>query len=163
MKTHKTVNGTNYDVRTLDKVILVLESARQSRTRLHISFGDVGTGEDWLEEWETHGIVGRSTGPVKVPLLIANRRSLGGAAILDHCIVRIWTSAGGTVLYQHDQYHHGSFELRKKAEPVLAAGGHTLAVDVFRDGQLHACFRDFGAARLWLRRVGVTGPITAGS
>lgn len=94
----KQINGTSFHDETPDDVIRVLESARQGRVRLHISYGDRTTGRDWLEEVETHGYVGRSTGPVKVPLLVAIRRSTGGGAILDRCIVRISTAAGGRVL-----------------------------------------------------------------
>src|SRR5437899_9975118 len=99
MKTYKIVNGTSFDERTPDEVIRVLENARLNRTRLHVSLGETDNdrgqlGRDWLEEFETHGYIGRSMGPVKVPLLIANRRSTGGGAILDHCIIRIRLSSG---------------------------------------------------------------------
>lgn len=55
---HKIVGGTSYHQETPDTVISVLEAARQSRTRLHISLGDTTSGKDWLEEFETHGYVG---------------------------------------------------------------------------------------------------------
>lgn len=161
MKPYQVINGTSYDTRTPEEVIRVLESARLNRTRLHISLGETTTGKDWLEEFETHGYVGRSMGPVKVPLLIANRRSLGGGAILDHCIVRIRTAAGGRVLYQHPQYHFGVLEIRHKAEPVELTDGRRLTVDVFRDGELHASFENMAQARRWLQRLGITAPIAA--
>ncbi|MGE3406443.1 MAG: hypothetical protein AB7I37_06470 [Pirellulales bacterium] len=159
MKTYREVNGTSYDARTPEEVIRVLESARQNRTRLHISLGDTATGKDWLEEFESHGYVGRSMGPVKVPLLIANRRSLGGGAILDHCVVRIRTAAGGRVLYQHPAYHHGSLEIRQKADPVELPDGRLLTVDVIRDGELHASFESINKARRWVQKLGVVAPI----
>jgi hypothetical protein len=160
MKTYKLINGTSYHDETPDEVIRVLESARQSHTRLHISLGDTGSGKDWLEEFETHGYVGRSMGPIKVPLIVANFRSLGGGAILDHCIVRIRTSAGGRVLYQHPGYHHGTLEIRQKAEPVTL-DGRTLTVDVLRDGELHASFESIEKARRWVHKLGVIAPIAA--
>ena len=159
MKTYKTINGTSYDTRTSLEVIQVLESSRTNRRRLHISLGDQETGKDWLEEFETHGYVGRSMGPVKVPLLIANRRSLGGGAIFDHCIVRIRESAGGRVLYQHPTYNHGLIEIRPKLSPVELPDGRVLTVDTFRDGELQASFASFSDARRWAKKLGVTATL----
>lgn len=161
MKNYKIENGTSYDERTPDEVIRVLENARLNRTRLHVSLGDTETGLDWIEEFESHGYVGRSMGPaVKVPLLVANRRSLGGGSILTHCIARIRASAGGRVLYQHPKYHHGDLEIRRKAEPV-ALPDRVLTVDVLRDGELHASFENMEKARRWVHKLGVTAPIAA--
>ena len=161
MKTYKLINGTSFDERTPDEVIRVLESARQNRSRLHISLGDTASGRDWLEEFETHGYVGRSLGPMKVPLLVANRRSLGGGSILDHCIVRIRESAGGRLLWQHPDYHHGRLEIRQKSKPVTLRDGRTLTVDVLRDGENHASFESIEKARRWVHKLGVFAPISA--
>jgi hypothetical protein len=159
MKTYKLINGTSFDERTPDEVIRVLENARQNRTRLHISLGDQQTGRDWLEEFETHGYVGRSMGPMKVPLLVSNRRSLGGGAILDHCIVRIRESAGGRVLWQHPSYHHGQLQIRQKTEPVTLPDGRTLSVDVLRDGEIQAAFENVSKARRYIQKLGVRAEI----
>lgn len=161
MKDHKTVNGTFYDQRTPDEVVRVLEAARLNRTRLHISLGDTTTGKDWLEEHDITGYVGRSMGPVKVPLLIANRRSMFGGAILDHCIVRIRMTGGGRVLYQHPAYHYGRLEIRYKAEPVESPDGRVLTVDVLQDGAIHASFETVEKARRWANKLGLVAPIAA--
>ena len=129
------------------------------RTRLHISLGDTASGRDWLEEFETHGYVGRSMGPVKVPLLVANTRSLGGGAILDHCIVRIRESAGGRVLYRHPNYHHGTLEIRQKTEPVTLPDGRILRVEVVQDGDEQAAFEDVSKARRYIQKLGVRAEI----
>lgn len=161
MKTYQDINGTSYDARTTAEVVRILESTCLNRTRLHISVGDAETGRDWLEEFETHGYVGRSIGPIKVPLLIANRRSLGGGAILDQCIVRIRRSEGGRVLYQHPAYDHGNLEIRRKTEPVQLPDGRELTVDVLRDGELHAAFGSMAQARRWVKKMGVTATVAA--
>jgi hypothetical protein len=164
MKNYKVINGTSYDARTPDEVIRVLEQARLKRTRLHVSLGYTEgdkAGMDWLEEFDSHGYFGRSAGPIKVPLLVANIRSLGGGAILDHCIVRIRQSAGGRVLWQHRAYHFGSMEIRSKAEPVTLPDGRVLTVDVMRDGALHAAFENKEQARRWVQKMGVVAPIAA--
>jgi hypothetical protein len=156
------VNGTSYDPRTPDEVMAVLEAARQNRIRLHLSLGfndGPNAGMDWLEEFETYGYIGRSTGPIKVPLLIANRRSLGGGAILDHCIVRIRESAGGKVLYQHPKYHTGTLETRFKAAKTTLSDGRILSVEVIRDGQVHAAFENPSQARRYLQKLGVVAPL----
>ncbi len=164
MKKYQIVNGTSYHDETPDDVIRVLESARLNRTRLHVSLGETEgpqAGRDWLEEFETQGYVGRSMGPVKVPLLVANRRSTGGGAILDHCVVRIRTSSGGRVLYQHPKYQHGQLEIRRKPEPLTLPDHRVLTVDVFRDQELHASFENHEKARSWVRRLGLVAPIVA--
>ncbi len=161
MKEYKTINGTSFDVRTPDEVVTILENARQTRTRLHVSLGDSESGRDWIEENMVHGVIGRSTGSIKIPLLLHNQRSLGGPGLLDHCIVRIRESAGGRVLWQHSGYHHGRMEIRQKSEPVTLRDGRTLTVDVLREGELHASFESVEKARRWVHRLGVTAPITA--
>ena len=99
---YKIVNGTSYHEDTNSKVVSVLENSRINRKRIRIFYGDVATGQDWNEENDVMGSIGRSMGPVKIPLLIHNSRSIGGGGILDHCIVKIMQ--GRTVLYQHDTY-----------------------------------------------------------
>ena len=161
MKEYKSINGTSYDVRTPNEVVAILENARQSRTRLHVSLGDTETGHDWLEENDVYGFVGRSTGTIKIPLLVHNRRSLGGPGLLDHCIVRIRTSSGGRLLWQHPGYHHGRLEIRQKADAVMLPDGRVLTVDVLRDGEIHASFETIAKARHWVRKLGVIAPIAA--
>jgi hypothetical protein len=100
-------------------------------------------------------------GPEKVPLLVSNRRSLGGGAILDHCIVRIRTSAGGRVLWQHPSYHHGQLQIRQKTEPVTLPDGRTLTVDVLRDGEIQAAFENVIQARRYIKKLGVRAEIVA--
>ena len=167
MKTYKQIDGTSYDERTPDAVIRVLENARLNRTRLHISLGETDNdrgqlGRDWLEEHE-YGLIGRSTGSIKIPLLIHNRRSLGGPGLLDHCIVRIRLSAGasGRVLYQHPNYHFGTMEIRHKAKPIELPDGRTLTIDVLRDGQEQAAFESVAKAVRYIQKLGVVAPIVA--
>ena len=103
-KSYKLANGTYYSTMTSDEVINVIETARQNRTRLVLDYGDILTGKSWNEVYDITGRIGRSTGSIKIPLLIHNKRSLGGGAILDYCIIKISESKGKKVLYKHPKY-----------------------------------------------------------
>ena len=110
METQKTytvytvVNGTSYDSRTPIEVINVLENARKNDTRIILDYGHTETGASWGETFDITGYIGRSTGSIKIPILISNSRSNGGGAILDYCIVGIKTSKGKKPLYTHPTY-----------------------------------------------------------
>jgi len=104
-KQYKVVNGTSYNARTNPIVVQILENARLSHRRLRLFYGDRQTGKDWNEQFDVFGYVGRSTGSVKIPLLIHNKRSMGGGSILDHSIVKITDSRGKVILWQHPLYH----------------------------------------------------------
>lgn len=88
---YKVVNGTFYDESTPDAVCQVLERARERRQRLAIAYQ--------AESAPEFGYVGRSTGPVKAPLLIHNSRSMGGGVICTRIIVEIRDSRTKELLY----------------------------------------------------------------
>jgi hypothetical protein len=103
-KQYKKVGEISFDSRTPDKVCAILErESRQPRERIRLYYGDAETGKCWMEEHDIMGYVGRSTGSIKIPLLVHNARSSGGGAILDHCIVKI--TKGKAVLYRHPAFH----------------------------------------------------------
>lgn len=98
---------TSYHPDTDPALIEVLENLLNHRreTRVRLTLGDTRTGESWLSDYDTTGYIGRSTGPNPVLLLCHNRRSLGGGAILTHCILKVSeTKAPYRVLYQHPNY-----------------------------------------------------------
>lgn len=99
-------NGTEYDTETPERVINILERYRQNPHlgRLALDYGDTKTGQSWGQVYDTTGYIGRSNGTRKIPILIHDSRSHGGGAILDHCIVRIQTAKGKSILYQHSTY-----------------------------------------------------------
>ena len=104
MKDYKVVNGISFDQKTPDKVCNILANYCGNRSqRVRIFLGDTTTGKDWCEVYDTIGYIGRSTGTVKIPLIVATARSLGGGAILDHCIVKI--TIDKRTVYQHPNYH----------------------------------------------------------
>jgi len=86
---YKIVNDTFYKANTNDEIVKVLEWARMDQVRIIVDYGDVKTGKSWGEAYDIAGYVGRSTGEIKTPLLIHNKRSLGGGGLLDDCILSI--------------------------------------------------------------------------
>jgi hypothetical protein len=149
----KVVNGVHYDAATPDEVIRVLEAARAADTRLHISYGDRVTGRDWLEEFESYGYVGSSTGRTPIPLIVYNRRSMGGGALMSDNIVRIRRSKDGRVLWRHENYHHGTIAI--SPDRITLPDGRVLNVKVTRDGQEQARFKDVRGARHYCRKLGL--------
>ena len=97
---YKLVNGTSYDKRTDDKVIEVLEHCRTNNIRIVLDYGDTKTGKSWNERYGVTGRVSRSCGSSKIPILPYNKRSMGGGAILTHCIIGIKSSKGKVTLYR---------------------------------------------------------------
>jgi len=104
---HPAAKATFYDPGTPDEVRRILDNAHNSHTRLRLYYGDRNTGLDWGDDaCELTGTIGRSMGPVHIPLLIKTARSSGGGAILSDSIVKIETTGKGKrTLYQHPEYH----------------------------------------------------------
>jgi len=101
-----------------------------------------------MDEYDTIGTVGRSTGTNKIPLLIKTKRSFGGGAILDHCIVKIMV--GGRTVLQHPKFHLQPMTIRPILSSDYAGGlnlraeGYTHAVDI--DGMNNANFKSLRQA-----------------
>lgn len=108
-KRYKVVNGTYYHPDTPDDVIAWMETFRErNNQRIEVAYGDPNTGKDWQERNFTQGYVGRSIGPVKISLLIHNRRSLGGCSLTTENILKIAYANKGycpRVVWQHPNYH----------------------------------------------------------
>ena len=112
-KQYQTKNGTSYDQRVPKEMVELLEDIRINKIRVRFHWGEAATGEDWGDCYDVEGTLGRSTGTSKVPLLINNSRSLGGGAILGHCIVKITTTRKPLkTLYCHPKYHVKEVEVK---------------------------------------------------
>jgi len=141
---YKVVNGTSYHAETDPVVIHALECARKAGDRVYLRYGDLKTGKDWLDEFEVEGTIGRSMGPVKIPLLIHNSRSLGGGGILDHRILRIATK--DRVLYESPVYQRPKFGTGPSEIEGYAEAGTV-------DGSGIANFQKKGQAARWVKKM----------
>ncbi len=123
-------SGTYYSEKTSDDVIRVLESLRGTSQRVKIYLGDKNTGRDWMEEDGKVGKIGRSSGPIKIPILLKTINSDGGGAILDDCIVKIVTSpiSSARVLYVHPRYHQPVMEITNEGLDGKPEYTHTVRI-----------------------------------
>ena len=95
----KVINGTTYHDSTPNELCNVLETLRNNKVRVIITFGDPENKRQW-DCTPYRGTIGRSTGITKIPLLVKTSRSLGGDAIFDNCILKIQEVKSKKVLYQ---------------------------------------------------------------
>ena len=102
-KDYKVVNGTFYTSNTNNEIIEILENARKNGARIRVFYGNTVTGEDWLEDNDTIGTIGRTLGDVKSPILLKRKNSIGGGLILTENIVKI--TIDKRIYYIHDKYH----------------------------------------------------------
>ncbi len=106
-----TDEGTYYHVGTPDSLVHILEKARTNKTRVKVYLGDAVTGKDWMEESDKMGFIGRSSGPIKIPIIMKYEGAPGGTDLMPENIVKLSTAYIGTVLYQTKNYHQPSMEL----------------------------------------------------
>jgi len=133
---------TWFHLETPFEVRRILERYRKSRKPIRVFYGDRETGRDWLEENDVTGIVARTSGIFKVPILLKIGETWG-TSILDHCIVKLMDVEDRRVLWVHLQYQ----------APVMSIvtdrhGIYTHAVIV--DGELHAHFKSTSKAAQWV-------------
>lgn len=101
------VNETWYHDETDLEIANVLEACRLCNKRIKFRYGHTTgpqAGQDWGDSANMCGYVSRSCGQYKVPIVLYNKRTRGGPSILDHCIVKIQSSRGDKVFYQHPLY-----------------------------------------------------------
>ncbi len=139
--------GTWYSHDTPKEVQRILNKYMNSSDKIRIFYGDVKTGRDWLEECDTVGTVGRSTGVMKIPLLMKEDDNYG-ASILDACIVRIIDVETSTELYRHEKYQLPDLELRRYSEGDLFDKGYTYGVFMHDENQ--ANFKSLGKAAKYI-------------
>jgi hypothetical protein len=145
-------SGTCFDRDTPEVVVDRLEDARLNHYRIRIFLGDPKTGRDWGEENDIIGYIGRSGGSIQVPLLLANRRSIGGGAILDECIVKIMV--GRWTVFQVPRYKCGEYEV-KQTVTVPVSNDDQEAFEqgylwkVLKNGETVARFKRNAAAERW--------------
>ena len=133
---------TYFDPGTDAKAARVLESCRKRERKVRLILGDTSIGEPWLEEHDVVGRIGRSTGSLKVPLLIEPDEH-GGCAILCACLLAIVDWESGDFLYRHTAYREADLSIKP-------SGDAARSWSVLRREEVVASFRDIGQAGAYL-------------
>ena len=94
-----------------DKFISVLLRAYKYKFRIRIWYGDTETGRAWNEEYDVMGTVGRTTGNIKIPILVYSKKSWGGSALLMGNIIRIDDIEDRRTLWQVPDFHVEKMEV----------------------------------------------------
>ena len=122
-------SGTYYREGTPRPVIDALENAIHTKKRVRLFYGDKETGRDWGNEYDVTGTIGRSTGNIKIPLIIAKQTSIGGPAILVDCIIRLIID--GREVYRHPKYNQPEYIIKPENidgyRARVEANGETIA------------------------------------
>jgi len=133
---------TCFDPATDSKAARVLERCRENDTKIRLIQGDTETGRTWLDEHDVVGRIGRSTGALKVPLLVEPGAD-GGTAILTACLLAIVEWKSGVWLFRHCRYRAPNLLIRPSDSAERPW-------DVLHDEQVVACFQDIGKAGVYV-------------
>ena len=88
-----------------DSLMTILFNSCAYNFRIRIWYGDPETGRSWNEEYNTMGRIGRTTGNIKIPILVKNSRSWGGGAVLVESIIRIDDIEDKRTLWKVPNFH----------------------------------------------------------
>lgn len=136
-------------MRAVAKVVCASSNSRRNSSQTGARFGKhspTSPSLDWNEECDTVGRVNRSTGRIKIPLLVPPTDS-GGPGLLDPCVVRLLQARNGRELYRHPQYRCRNFRI----EDEPCAGHPDLRATVYRAGEGIARFQSRAEAEHWVR------------
>ena len=111
---------------TSETICNIIANNLHGNSRIRIFLGDENWY--WLEEYDIMGYIGRSTGIKKIPLLLNNRKSIGGSGILTHCIQQI--TINKIIVYKNPKWRIKEFTTAIENEKIT----------VFYDGKIQACF-----------------------
>jgi hypothetical protein len=130
---------------TSNELKALFERLRKDRRPVRLFYGDPVTGLDNLSCWDTVGIVGRTMGVMKSPILVPVG-DCGGGIISTNCIVKVVAIASGCTLFKHNSYHLPELNLEASDMP-----GYPHRVRA--DGETQADFKTMARACNWVAFV----------
>ena len=88
-----------------EELINIILRAYKYKFRIRLFYGDIHTGRSWNEEYDVMGTIGRTTGNIKIPILVHNKRSLGGGALYLPSVIRIDDIEDKRTLWKLPNFH----------------------------------------------------------
>jgi hypothetical protein len=120
------------------KAAKALERCRRACNKIRLILGSLETGVSWMNEHDIVGTVGRSLGPLRVPLLVEENSDCGDAISTDRLLALIdWRT--GKFLYRHPAYRIPNLTIRRQDDPKWPW-------EVLHDSQVVARFKNIGKA-----------------
>ena len=98
--------------RVNESLMNVICSACTYRYRVRIWYGDRDSGRSWNEDYAVVGRIGKTTGVIKIPILVYNSRSDGGPAISVGSIIRIDDIEDKRTLWKVPNFHVEPMEIK---------------------------------------------------
>lgn len=91
---------------TPDAVIAAIMNAYEQKARIRIFHGSTDPqnpkyGQVWTEVYDVMGYVGFTSGAIHSPILLPNKRSIGGGLIMLDSVLRIVGTTNCTLYYEH--------------------------------------------------------------
>ena len=99
-----------------EALMSLLVRAWKYKFRIRVFYGDIHTGRSWNEEYDVMGTIGRTTGDIKIPILVHNKRSWGGGALLLSSIIRIDDIEDKRTLWKLPNFHVEKMTIEKRSE-----------------------------------------------
>jgi len=139
----QTPDGTWVHPDTPPEVIAILAEACRTHRPIRFWHGDAETGRDWMETYDCYGYVSRSTGPKHIYILLKQNNSMGGGAILTHCIVKIIWLPSKQIAWVHPKYKEPKFT-------IWGGVPSDPGFEVRQDGKVEARFKTWASAKRWV-------------
>ena len=136
------LNETWHHPDALPEVSKIIDRCIKNGTRVRLFYGDTNTGREWGEENDVLGTIGRTTGPLKSPIMIP-KGECSGTTILEHCLLKIMDADTRRVLWVHTQYQAPTFAITEDHTPKLP-------FKATMNGQPEARFASFAEAAAWV-------------
>ena len=145
---YKVCEGLFFKSCTSDQLVNIITYLYLTKDKVRLYYGNNETGEVSLDEYDLYGTIGKSTGIIKVPLLIPKINSISGSAISTSLIVGIARTKDKKFVYKANNFKLPVLKLSKSS-----VEGFTHEVSVLKGNsyEVTARFRSLKSAERYMK------------